>query len=1439
MKKYNFKLKTLLLLVLGSALFAFNFVFAIADAPTALTATAGNARVLLNWTAPSTGAVTGYKIYRSTISGSEVQIAAPTGTFTTYVDLTAVIGTTYYYKVTATNISTDSDLSSEVNATPALPVCIEPDPASLVSWWPGEGSALDIKGSNHGTLLGGAIVGVSGKVSQAFNMPSINSSYIDAGNDISLKLNSGTVEAWIKTTSTTGDAGGGYRGIIVKPNAYGLFLVDGVLTVYDWQGGSYGALGARSTGKDLADGQWHHVVMTFQSGVSDGTKVYADGVALSFPSTGLFTTSMTVVPTTGQDNALLIGSNLNSQYFNGIIDEPTVYNQILTQTEVQNIYLADTAGKCNAVPGTPSNFNVTPGTIQATLDWTAPAGALDGYQIYKSLFPNFDINLITPIPINLSNTNYIDGSLLREINYYYKVTATNKGFRSVPTVEKTAILYNHPADPIFAPVATAGESKATLSWPATALATSYKVYLNTESSTSTSSTNLTNVTSGCSVNIAGSTASCTIAGLTNGLSSGYYFFYKASNSGGDSDFSPVSNKVTPQIRPGVPIGLRGIAGDKKINLVWTPADVDTSHSIALGYYVYYSSNGFTTFTKSLQATSSFMTISGLTNGTAYTFKVSSTNANLGGGESALSVESAPVTPIAPVFNVPQSWCSTNTIDTGVPVNGYIASDGTDCSQTYNGNIGLLDYYSFAGKAGQLVTAMMADIVAPGNTFLNLLKVNADRSLSTLPADVDGKPSFNDQSGTCDVPLADLITPAVNNARICNYRLPTDGNYVVAATHSQSSAATGAYVLYLNLVAQTPAIPAKPTVVPGESQTIVNWATVPYATSYKIYRNTSNTTSGATDVTSSCTVHGATGGVLTNVGGYNIHSFKTVGALTFTPNAPMNVEVLVVGGGGAGATWTGGGGGAGGLIYNASFPVSTAVTVTVGAGGAGVTNGVNPSQAASGGNSSFDTLTAIGGGGGGTNGALGKAGGSGGGSGHVNTVGGAGTSGQGNNGGGGAGNAGAPNYGAGGGGGAGGPGLAGTTVAGGKGGIGLSFSITGSPLFYAGGGGGGTYNGGTLGTGGSGVGGNAGYPAGHVIQNGNLLTGANTGSGGGGNINNYPNNVGGANGGSGVVIVRYLATSCTNSGLSNNTDYYYFVKASASGTDSDFSPSSGKVTPQQKPAAPTDLTGTVDDKQVSLNWTAPSGPISGSNIYVSANNGPYTLLNSTPVNANFYVAKTLNNSTPYTFKISATNVGGGEGAKSAPTAPLIPITLPAPTALTASIGAGSMTLNWTAPAVDATFEPIIGYNIKYWTSATVATPVSLDVLFSPAVISGLSGNTTYFFQVAGRTAKGIGSYTSVMNSTPKSSGISIGEPQPDGTYQLINASQTRVNVNGNDYWVDLDGVRAWLWSNGFIRRQTTHIYNHPTGSKSVAAGTLQYKIKESGFYKIFTRDAGGN
>ena len=83
-------------------------------APTGLAAIPGSAQVALSWNSSAFAA--SYNVNRSTASGAETFLTNVTTT--SFIDVAVVNGTTYYYKVSATNAAGQSANSSEVNAAP-------------------------------------------------------------------------------------------------------------------------------------------------------------------------------------------------------------------------------------------------------------------------------------------------------------------------------------------------------------------------------------------------------------------------------------------------------------------------------------------------------------------------------------------------------------------------------------------------------------------------------------------------------------------------------------------------------------------------------------------------------------------------------------------------------------------------------------------------------------------------------------------------------------------------------------------------------------------------------------------------------------------------------------------------------------------------------------------------------------------------------------------------------------------------------------------------------------------------------------------------------------------------------------------------------------------------------------------------------------------------
>ena len=184
------------------------------------------------------------------------------------------------------------------------------------------GSGITINGLVGG--IGGTLVnGVGFTTSQngIFTFDGTND-YINFGNSSTLQQSSGTLSAWAKATSP----GSSYRGIIAKQGAYGLFYLNNVLVAYDWT-----ADAARSTGIDIADNTWKNVVLTYQSGVSNGTRIYINGVSV-------LTTTITIQ---SQVANLFGGAEANASQFSSCqASSFKMYNRVLTASEILQDYNA-------------------------------------------------------------------------------------------------------------------------------------------------------------------------------------------------------------------------------------------------------------------------------------------------------------------------------------------------------------------------------------------------------------------------------------------------------------------------------------------------------------------------------------------------------------------------------------------------------------------------------------------------------------------------------------------------------------------------------------------------------------------------------------------------------------------------------------------------------------------------------------------------------------------------------------------------------------------------------------------------------------------------------------------------------------------------------------------------------------------------------------------
>jgi hypothetical protein len=222
----------------------------------------------------------------------------------------------------------------------------------------------------------------NGMVGQAFSFNG-ESNYVSIPNSPSLNIcvSSITVETWIKLNHLTADWN--WEGIVTKGNtSWRLQATAGAKTV------NFAASGASPewvTGsRDVHDGQWHHV-----AGVYDGTNMslYVDGTLdVSQPATGLISqnSSPLCIGANAQAYVPSCGCNQPGYFFDGLIDEVSIYNRALTALEIQAIYAAGSAGKCGPPAG--SNYSLVLPVGNTTVQGDACSGVLNEVLRYQNVY---------------------------------------------------------------------------------------------------------------------------------------------------------------------------------------------------------------------------------------------------------------------------------------------------------------------------------------------------------------------------------------------------------------------------------------------------------------------------------------------------------------------------------------------------------------------------------------------------------------------------------------------------------------------------------------------------------------------------------------------------------------------------------------------------------------------------------------------------------------------------------------------------------------------------------------------------------------------------------------------------------------------------------------------------------------------------------------------
>jgi N,N-dimethylformamidase beta subunit-like, C-terminal/Fibronectin type III domain len=315
-----------------------------------------------------------------------------------------------------------------------------------------------------------------------------------------------------------------------------------------------------------------------------------------------------------------------------------LWDDVVDTTDFDDVQVAVPVGGAATVPGTPTGVSGTAGNGQVALSWSAPASdggsAITGYRIT----PYVSGVAQAPVLTGSTTTSYTVTGLTNGTTYTFTVAAIN----AVGTGPESAA--SAPVTPAGSPATvpgpptgvagTPGDSQVALSWTAPSA--------NGSPITSYLVTTYTGGTARATVSTGSSSTSFTVTGLTNGTT--YTFTVAAVNGVGIGPDSTPSSAVTPQVQvtPTAPTAVTGSAGNGSATLSWA-APASSGSSPITGYRVTTYVNATAQTTVSTGSTATTYTVTGLTNGTTYTFTVAAVNT---GGTGQGSSPSNAVTPAA-------------------------------------------------------------------------------------------------------------------------------------------------------------------------------------------------------------------------------------------------------------------------------------------------------------------------------------------------------------------------------------------------------------------------------------------------------------------------------------------------------------------------------------------------------------------------------------------------------------------------------------------------------------------------------------------------------------------------------------------------------------------------------------------------------------------------
>lgn len=446
-----------------------------------------------------------------------------------------------------------------------------------------------------------------------------------------------------------------------------------------------------------------------------------------------------------------------------------------------------------ALPGAPTLGTLTPGAANVALTWTAPANtggfAITDYTIEYS--SNSGSTWTAFAHTASTSTSITVTGLTNGTSYVFRVKAvTSIGTGTASATSAAQLVAAAPGQP-NAPTISNGNTQATATWTAPAsngcAITAYKIEYSSNSGS-------TWTVFSSSV----STLSSTVTGLTNGTA--YVFRVSASNCMGFGAASAASTSVTPNPTPAASSTLTVTgAGSSTVTLNWTAV---VSSPAVSDYLVEYSTDGGVTWSTYNDGTSTTTsaTLTGLTVGQNYNFRVSAVNSvgvgTPSGSSASVAVATVPATPsVTPTVTVAPG--NTATVTWTNPTDGGSALTSVDIQYSSNGGS---TWTTFGGAVSLTGTSVVTGLTSGqtyvfrvrGNNFFGAGAWSAASTgvvalAATAPAAVTTLTSTPGSSaGTMDL---SWTAPAANGAAITDYLIEysSDGGVTwVTYVHTPST-----------------------------------------------------------------------------------------------------------------------------------------------------------------------------------------------------------------------------------------------------------------------------------------------------------------------------------------------------------------------------------------------------------------------------------------------------------------------------------------------------------------------------------------------------------------------------------------------------------------------------------------------------------------------------